>query len=156
EVELVVGSIQHYEQIKDFIEHMVGTSILSVYFVDDDDGLIAELQGLTDYKLRLWQRSLGSIYQYDYAVYHLQDTFHLTPEVCVTGGINDVDFCIAPLHSGIFGADSNTPFPFQIAGVHHPVLYLLIFAKGPALFEHLVDQRGLSMIYVCNDCNISN
>ena len=43
---------------------------------------------------------------------------------------------------------------FLITGVHHPLRHLLIRTKDTALPEHLIHQRSLAMIDVCNDRNI--
>ena len=45
---------------------------------------------------------------------------------------------------------------FEIAGVHHAVNDRLIFAVHAALLEHLIDQRGLAMVDVRDDCNVTN
>ena len=43
----------------------------------------------------------------------------------------------------------------QVAGVHHPVLDLLVGPKGAALFQHLVDEGGFAVVDVGDDGNIA-
>ena len=55
------------------------------------------------------------------------------------------------LDGGVFGQYGDAAFPFQVVGVHHALGHLLVFPEHAGLFEHLVDQRGLAVVYVGND-----
>ena len=52
--------------------------------------------------------------------------------------------------------NGDTTLPFQIAGVHHPVLGGLIFPIDAALLQHFVNQGSLAMVNVGDDGDIAN
>ena len=60
------------------------------------------------------------------------------------------------MDGGILGQYGDAPFPFQVAGVHDPVLHHLVFAEDAALPQHFVDQGGLAVVYVGDDGDIAN
>ena len=71
-------------------------------------------------------------------------------------GIDDVDLIVFIMDSGILGENGDAALAFEIAGVHHTVDDRLVFAVHAALLEHLIDQRGLAVVNVRDDCNIPN
>ena len=70
-------------------------------------------------------------------------------------GVHDVDFGVAVLNGGVFGENGDAPLPLQVAGVHDPVHDLLVLPVDAALLQHLVHQRGLAVVDVGDDRNIS-
>ena len=48
-------------------------------------------------------------------VYHLEDTFDLTAEVSMAGGVDNVDFGAFIMERGVFRGDGDASFTFQIA-----------------------------------------
>ena len=60
------------------------------------------------------------------------------------------------MDGGILGQNGDAPLPLQIAGVHDPLHGGLIFPIDAALLQHFVHQRGLAVVDMGNDGNISN
>jgi hypothetical protein len=56
----------------------------------------------------------------------------------------------------IFGKDGNTPFPFQIIGVHDAIWNLFPFPKNARLFEECVNQGCFAVINVGNNSDVAN
>ena len=112
-------------------------------------------QRFPQYILGLWHRSFIGIHQQQHAVHHVQNPFYFAAKVSVPWCIQNVDLATIVNYGSIFCQDSNATFPFLIIGVHDTFLHHLIGTENPALFQHGVDQRGLTMVYVGNDGNIT-
>jgi len=74
----------------------------------------------------------------------------------VTGCVHDVDLGSLPPHGGILGEDGDASLPLQRIRVHDSLGNLLVGSECTGLPEHLIHQRGLSMIDVGNDCQVPN
>ena len=70
-------------------------------------------------------------------------------------GVNDVDLCSFIVDCSILCKDGDTSFTFKVTVIHDTVLNRLVVTEGTALFEHLVNQGGLTMVYVRDDCDVS-
>ena len=70
-------------------------------------------------------------------------------------GIDNVDLGIAVTDGGVLGEDRDAALTLQIAGIHHAIDDLLIFAVHAALLEHFIDERGLAVVNVGDDGNIA-
>ena len=62
---------------------------------------------------------------------------------------------VLPLHRGAFGQDGDAAFFFQVVGVHHPVGHLLVVAESAGLAKHGVDQRGLAVVDMGDDGDVT-
>ena len=62
---------------------------------------------------------------------------------------------VFPFDAGALGKDGDPALLFQIARIHRPFLDPLVFAVGAGLAEQLVDQRGLAVVNVGDDRDIS-
>ena len=71
-------------------------------------------------------------------------------------GIHNIDLHIAILYGGVLGQNGDAALPLQVVGVHHALGYGLILPECAALLEHLVHQRGLSVVDVGDNCNVTN
>ena len=82
-------------------------------------------------------------------------------EVGVTRSIYDVDLhhllclVVPDLNSGVLGQDRDAALTLQVVGIHHPLDDLLVFAEDARLAKKPVHQRGLAMVNVSNDSNIT-
>ena len=80
----------------------------------------------------------------------------------MTRGIDDVEGD-APLwgggagvsHRGVFGQDGDALFALQVHGVHDAIIDVLIGAEGSRLPEHGIHERGLAVINVGNDSDVT-
>ena len=116
---------------------------------------MAQLQGTAQHKAGLGHGTLGGVHQQDNAVDHLQNTLHLAAEVGVARGVHHVDLGVLVVDGGVLGQDGDAPLPLQIAGVHDPVHGGLVLPVDAALLEHFIHQRGLAMVNVGNDGNVT-
>ena len=69
--------------------------------------------------------------------------------------VDDVDLGVFIMNRGVLGQNGNAALTLQIIAVHDAVLYNLIGAECAALLEHLIDQRGLAVVDVRDNRNIS-
>ena len=84
------------------------------------------------------------------------DAFDLTAEVGVARGVDDVDLGVLPPYGGVLGEDGDPALALQRVGIHHALGDDLVVPEGASLPEQLVDERGLAMIDVCDDGDITN
>ena len=127
-----------------------------VDLVDDDDDLVPQLQRLLQHEARLRHGAFGRVDQQQNAVDHLEDTLDLAGEIGMARGVDDVDLVVLIVNGRILGENGDAALALEIAGVHHALHHGLILAVDAALLQHLVDQRGLAMVNVCNDGDIPN
>ena len=71
-------------------------------------------------------------------------------------GVADVNLDALVVDSGNLCEDRNSAFSLQIVGVHNAIGEFFVGAENAALTEHGVHQRGLSMVYVRNNSDVSN
>ena len=90
-----------------------------------------------------------------HGVDHGQSSLDFATKVRVTRGVDDVDSQAVPLDGRVLRKDGDALFALQVAGVHDPVGDLLVGREGARLAQHLVDQRGLSVVHVGDDGDIS-
>ena len=117
---------------------------------------MTQLQRLLQHEAGLGHGTLRRVHQQDDTVDHLQDALHLAAEVGVAGGVHDVDFIVLVVDGGILGKNRDAALPLQIAGVHDTILGRLIFPVNAALLQQLVHQRGLAVVNVGDDGNVSD
>ena len=71
------------------------------------------------------------------------------------GGVNDIDAIVLPADRCVFGEDGDSPFLFLIVGVHDPLGARRFAVQGARLLQQAVHQRGLAMVYVGNNGDVS-
>jgi len=144
------------EQVIDFVQHFLRARVGAIDLVDHHDRLELGLQGLGQHVTGLGQGAFGRIDQQHDAVDHLQGAFHFAAEVGVAGGVDNVDLAAFKDDGGVLGQDGDAALPLQFVRVHHPIGDLFVGSEGSRLTEHGVHQRGLSVVNVGNDGDISN
>ena len=154
-IQLLVGRTQIDQQLQRLINYLQNTRIGTVDLVHHHDDAVIQLHGTLQNETGLGHRSLGSIHQQDYAVDHLEDTFHLAAEVRMSGGVHDIDLDALPVHGGILGKDGDAAFFFDITGVHGALGDCLILMIRAALLQHTVHKGGLAVVYVCDDGDVA-
>ena len=117
---------------------------------------MTQLQRLAQHKAGLGHGAFKGVHQQDHAVHHLQHALDLAAEVGVAGSVDDVDVHAVVFHAGVLGQYRDAAFALDIAGVHHALGHLLVFAEHAGLAQHLVDQRRLAVVNVRNDGNIAD
>ena len=149
-VELLLRGVEVEQQLEHLVHDLVHAGVGPVNLVDDNDDLVAELERLLQHKPRLGHGALSC------AVDHLQNALDLAGEIGVARGVDDVDLIIFIVDGRVLGQDRDAALALEIARVHHAVYDGLILPVNAALLQHLVDQRGLAVVDVRDDCNVTN
>ena len=152
---LFFGSIEIKEKFKNFVSDIIKSCIGFVNFVDNNNYGVIHLKSSLENESGLGHRAFCCVNKKDNAVYHFENTFNFTAEVCVSGSIDDIDFYSVIMNRSVFCKDGNASFTFKVAGVHNTVLYNLVITESAALFEHFVNNGGFTVVNVCDNCNVS-
>ena len=153
--ELFFVCIQIKQKVINFLGYFFVSCIRTVSLVYYDDNLVTQRKCFGQYKTGLRHWTFERVNQQDNTVYHFEDTLNLAAEVCMSWGVNDVDLCAFIVDCSILCKDGDTSFTFKVTVIHDTVLNRLVVTEGTALFEHLVNQGGLTMVYVRDDCDVS-
>ena len=127
------------------------------------------LEGLAQHEAGLREWAFGGVNHEDDTVDHGQAALNLAAEVGVAGGVDNVDGDAvlkaqglrggaAIVDGGVLGENGDALFSFKIAGVHDALAGLfdrVALGERSGLPEHCVNQRGLSVIDVCDDRDVS-
>ena len=160
---------QGEQQVGGLGDDLSDARVGAVDLVDDDDDGQVSLEGLTQHEARLRERAFGGIDHEDDAVDHRQATLNLATEIGVARGVDDVDgdaifqaesLCggAAIVDGGVLRENGNALLALEIAGVHDTLTGLfnrVTLGERSGLPEHCVNQRGLAMIDVCDDRDVS-
>jgi hypothetical protein len=155
-IELVLGGVEVDEQAVDFVEDGGRTRVAAVDFVEHDDGRKAGGQSLLEDVTRLRERAFARVHEEEHAVHHAQGAFHFAAEVAVAGRVHDIDFCFPEKESGIFRQDGDAALALEVVRVHYPVHDSLVGAEDAGLAKHGVHERGLAVVHVSDDRDVSN
>ena len=74
----------------------------------------------------------------------------------MAGRVDDVDLHAVVANARGLRQNCNTPLALEIIGIHDPFDNLFIGPENTALPQHGIDQRGLAVVDVGDDCYISN
>ena len=114
-----------------------------------------ELEGLFQDEPGLGQRPFRGIDEEQHAIHHLERPFHLPAEIGMARRIDNIDLDPLVFDRRILCHDRNAPLPLQVDIVHHPVLDLFVQTENARLPEQAIDDRGLSMIHMGDQGNVS-
>ena len=155
-IELLGGGLEIDEQAQHFVVHPQRLGVAAVDLVDGDDRPEPERQRLPGDEPRLRHRPLGGVHQDQHAVDHAQDPLDLAAEIRVARGVHDVDLDALPADGRVLGQDGDPALPLERVRVHDPLFDLLVGAERPRLPQHLVHQRGLAVVDVGDDGQITD
>src|SRR6185437_13689231 len=99
--------------------------------------------------------AFGSDDQHQRAVHHVEDALDLAAEIGVAGSVDDVDAGVFPLHRGRLGQDGDAALALQIVGIHRALDHALVVAVGAGLLQQAIDQRGLAVVDVGDDGDVT-
>ena len=156
EIDLIFLGVEVDEQIVDFVEHFLRARVGAVDLVNHDDRRQLGFERLAQHVARLRQWAFAGVDQQHDAVDHFQGAFDFAAEIAVAGRVDDVDLYVVIEDGGVLGQDRDAAFALQFVRVHHPFDVMLVGAKGAALLQHGVDQRGLAVVDVGDDGDIAN
>ena len=157
-IQLLVRRVERDEQFKHLVQNFFRVRVLAVNLVDDHDRLGAGFERLAQHEARLRLRAFGGIHHEQHAVNHVHDALDLAAEIRVAGRVHDVDVVILVFERGVLGADGDALFLLQIHRIHQAFLrrLVLVGAEGAGLFEQAIHERGLAVVNVRDDGDISN
>ena len=156
EVSLLFGRFEVDEEVEHLVQHFGRARVGTVDLVDDHDDREAELEALPEDEPRLRQRAFGRVDQEQSAVGHEQGALDLATEVGVAGGVDDVDLRPLPANARVLREDRDPALFFEVVGVHHALDERFVLAERPRLAEHVIDQRGLTVVDVCDDRDVTD
>jgi hypothetical protein len=93
-----------------------------VNFIDNDYGHKAEFKRLAEHKFGLWHWAFLGVNNQQYAVSHIERALHFTAKISVPWCVNNVDFVIIPINTGLLGGNSNAALVLLVAAVHNEIL----------------------------------
>src|SRR5208282_2094342 len=138
------------------VEHFLRTRIRPVDLIDHHDRRQAPFESLAQDVTRLWQGSFTGIDQQHHAIYHFERALDLAAKVAVAGRIDDVDLHVVIEDRRVLGQNRDTALALQFVRIHDPFDVVLVRAKGSALLQHGVDQRGFAVVHVRDDSDVAN
>ena len=154
ELDLLVGGIEVDKQVVDLTDHSLDAGVAAVDLVDHQDNGEVFGQRLFQDVPGLRQGAFAGVHQQQGAVHQVQAALHLAGEIGVPGRVHDVDLHLVVPHGGVLGRYGDPPLALQVKGIHDPVGYLLVLAKGAALPQQAVQQGGFAMIHMGDNGDI--
>ena len=151
-----IGGAQLVEQFEGLVDDPVGARARTVDLVHHDDGVEAERQRLARDEARLRHRAFDGVDHQQHRVDHREHAFHFAAEVGVPGRVDDVDARAAVFDGAVLRQDRDAAFLFDVVRVHDPLGDFLVRGEGAGLTQQAVDQRGLAMVDVRDDRDVSN
>ncbi len=156
ELELLLGGVEVDEEVEDLVQHLTRPRVRAVDLVDHHDRRQPRLQRLAQHEPRLRQRPFARVHQQQHAVHHLERPLHLAAEVGVAGRVHDVDADAAVVDGRVLGHDGDALLALEVDRVHHPLGHVLVLVEDAALPQHRVHQRGLAMVDVGDDGEVTH
>ena len=116
----------------------------------------AERERLAEHEARLRHRPVEGVHDQEHAVDHPQDALDLAAEVGVARRVDDVDAGVLPDDGRRLGEDGDAPLALQVVAVHRALGDLLVGAEGAGLLQQVVHERGLAVVDVGDDGDVTN
>ena len=155
-VKLFIRSIEVHEELENFVLNFEGTCVRTVKLVNADENRKLQSHSLHQNELGLGHNTFESINYKNRTINHLQDTLNFATEVSMARSIDDVDLGVAIGYCGILGQDGDSTFTLDVVGIHDTVLDVLVLTEYTALFKEFIYESCLTVIDVCNNCNVTN
>ncbi len=154
EVELRVVGAKIDEEGVHLVQHLGDTGIGTVDLVDAKHSRETELQRLFQDEPRLRQRPFGRIDDEENAVDHGERALDLAAEVGMPRRVDDVDLHAAVRDRSVLRENRDTALALEVIRVHDPLDHDLVGAEDPALVQHRIDERRLSVVDVRDDRDV--
>ncbi len=157
-VRIVVDEV--HEEVVDLVDDGGDTGIGPVDLVHDDDDRQLLAQRFAQDETGLGEGPFGGVDEHDDAVDHLECAFDLAAEIGVARGVDDVDRRFGAVGATVLDCrvlreDGDALLAFEIHRVHDAGFDVSVLSEGAGLPEHGVDESGLAMINVGNDCDVA-
>ena len=119
-------------------------------------GAQAHLERLLRHEPRLRHRAFVGVDEQQHAVDHAEHALDLAAEVGVARRVDDVDAHALPRHRGALAEDRDAALALEIVGVHRALGDDLAGAERAGLLEQAVDERGLAVVDVRDDRDVTD
>ena len=156
EVDVLVTGVEVDEQLVHLVEDLVGAGVLAVDLVDDDDGRQVLGECLLQHVAGLRQGPLGGVDEQQHAVDHGERTLDLTAEVGVAGRVDQVDLGAFPGDRRGLGEDGDPALALLVVGVHDSIDHRLVGGECSGGTQQRVDERGLAVVDVGYERDVTN
>ncbi len=119
------------------------------------------LERFLEHEARLRHGPLGSVNEQQNAVHHVHDAFHFAAEICVAGGVHDIDldrlacFGVVQGNGCVFRQNGNAAFAFEIVRIHNPLFHVLVVTEGMRLAQESIHERSFAVVHVGDDGDVS-
>jgi len=155
EIELIVVGSKFDQKIEDLVENLFGALLGPIDLVDHQDRFQPMLQGLAQHEARLGHHTFDCVHQQKHRVHHAEYALDLPTEVCVAGGIDELDRGAFELDRSRLRRDRDAAFPLEIVRVHYAFDDDLVLAKRTGKSQHGIDEGRLAVIDVGDDGEVS-
>ena len=156
EIQLILCGIEREHQVEHHLIDLLWAAVGLVHLVHHDDRFEAYLKSLLQYEPCLGHRTLEGVYKQQTAIGHIQHTLYLASEIGVSRRIYDIDFNSFPINTHVLGENGDATLSFKIVSVEHLIAEILSLTEEISSQHHLIDQGCLTMVYMRNDCDISD
>ena len=156
EVALVVVGAQFQEQVEHLVDGLFGVDAGPVNLVDEHDRPQTLFQGLLEHETGLGHGPFVGIHDQQAAIHHAEHPLHLTTEIGVARGINNIDTDAVVINCRILREDRDAALTLQVVGIHHAGGHGLTIAEDAGLAQQGIDQGGFAVVNVGNDRNVAN
>ena len=154
-VELLVARTEPVEEIERLVEHPVRAGAFTIDLVDHDERREAVLERLARDETSLRHRPVHCVDEQQHAVDHRQHALDLAAEVRVPRRVDDVDAPVVPADRGVLREDRDAALFLEVVRVHRALGYDRARIERVGLTQQLVDERGLAVIHVRDDRDVS-
>ena len=103
----------------------------------------------------LGQRAFGGVDEQQHPVDHRERTLDLAAEVRVAGRVDEVDLRVPPGDRRGLGQDRDAALALLVVRVHDAIDERLVGAEHAGGAQHRVDERGLPMVDVGDERDVS-
>ncbi len=156
EVALIIIGTELDEQVQHLADSHLRVCAGTIDLVDKNDRAQTLLKSLLEHETGLGHRPLIGIDDQQAAINHAQDALHLTAEVRVTRGVNDIDARVLVVDRRVLGEDGDAALTLQIVGVQHTGGHSLTVAEDAGLLQQGIHQGGFAVVDVSDDRNVAN
>jgi hypothetical protein len=155
EVELVIRRAEVDHQVEDLVDDLVGPRLGRSTLFTVTIGR-SPARAPSGGRTGLRHRAVGGVDDEEDRVDQLQDALHLSAEVAVPRGVDDVDLRPVVPDRGVLGEDRDPALALEVVRVHHPLFGVLPGPERPGLPEEAVDESRFAVVDVGDDGDVSD
>ena len=123
--------------------------------VDHDDRGQPALERLAEHEPRLRQRSFRRVDQEHDPVHHRERPLDLAAEIGVARRIADVDQQVLVMDGRVLRENRDAALALEFVVVHGAFCHAFVGAERAALVQERIDQRGLAVVDVGDDGDVT-